>query len=196
MSKKILVVDDEPDSLSLINDFLVHGGYETILCESGYDALEIIPCQKPCLVILDVIMPEINGLDVLRKIRQNPEIKKMPVVMVSALGPGIKLMLDQNEQADYYLSKPFSGKELLRIIGKILSQSDNVVCWVNYNVIRKEARVHLADCIYCNPNGASTKANWVQYSSLEVAKTDQKTNHKDYSWSTCKVCLPDNKKRE
>ncbi len=192
MSKKILVVDDEPDSLQLINDFLVREGYETILIESGLEALELLPQVHPDLVILDVVMPDINGLDVIRKIRRNPATHKAKVVMVSALGTGIKLMLRDSEQANYYMSKPFSGKELLRVVDDLLSQAEAVSCWVNYNEIRGEARIHLEDCIHCNPTDNSKGSSWRHYSSIEDAERDYEKKYSDYSWSRCKVCLRDN----
>jgi DNA-binding response OmpR family regulator len=180
--------------LDLINDFVKKDGYETVLIDSSKEALELITSIKPELVILDVIMPDINGLDVIRKIRMNPETRKIKVIMVSALGTGIKLMLEKETQADYYLSKPFSGNELRRIIDLLLNYSEDEACWVNYNEIRKVARIHKENCIHCTPTKYSKNVVWKKYVSLEKARRDQEMKYSDYSWTPCRICMkPDNK---
>ena len=186
----ILVVDDEPDSLELIDKIVKHDGYETVLANSGFKALEIIGSTKPELVILDVIMPEMNGLDVIRQIRMNKKTRRTKVIMLSALGSGIQLMLEKKNQADYYMSKPFSAKELSRVVDSLLRYEKDEVCWVNYNEIRKMARVHKETCIHCSPNSNNGNGvEWKRYTSIEVAEADCRKQYPDYAWSPCKICL-------
>lgn len=118
----ILIVDDDVDSLELIDRYVKYGGYESIIVESGHEAIEIIKKHKPEAIILDAVMPEITGLDVIRWLKKNEETKNIPIVMVSALGNEIKLILEDQAQANHYLSKPFSGKELLLVLDRLINQ--------------------------------------------------------------------------
>ena len=186
----MLIVDDELDSLSLINEFVIKGGYDTFLANSGQEALEVVESLKPEIILLDAVMPEINGLDVLRKIKMSKETQRIPVIMISALGPGIKLMLSKETQADYYMSKPFSGKELLLAIDNLLNTSFDEECWVNYNDIRRVARVHKNGCIHCTPNSDNSKnVVWKKYPSQDNARAEFKRSYQGYSWSPCKICM-------
>lgn len=119
----VLIVDDDPDSLELIDRYVKYGGYESLIVDSGVEAIEIVKKEKPEAIILDAVMPEVTGLDVIRWAKKNEETRDIPIIMISALGQEIKLILDEETQADHYFSKPFSGKELLIILDKLVNQN-------------------------------------------------------------------------
>ena len=81
---KVLVVDDDKDSLDLINEVLLEAGYEVICASSGPDAVKILQDTKPVVVILDIMMPGMNGFAVLEGIRASPHLKAIPVIIVTA----------------------------------------------------------------------------------------------------------------
>lgn len=184
----VMIVDDDPDSLDLIDRYVKSISYETYLVGSGDEAIELAELHKPDAMILDAIMPEVNGLDVLRALKRKKKTRNIPVIMVSALGPGIKLMLDNDTQADYYMSKPFSGKELKLVLRKLITDNDEIVCWVSFNDIRKESRAHVDGCIHVDK--AKLKANptnWKKYSSFETAQFE--SENKGYLMNKCKQCM-------
>ena len=91
------------------------------MVQSGYEALDILEQLAPDAIILDAVMPELNGLEVIRKIKRNEGTRGIPIILISALGSDIKLMLDPDVQADYYLSKPFSGKDLQKVLNRLIN---------------------------------------------------------------------------
>lgn len=187
----VLIVDDDPDALTLINKYVSSNGYETLTASSGEETLEVLGEINPDAIILDAVMPGYNGLDVIREIKKNKETCNIPVIMVSALGPGIKLMLDEKCQADHYMSKPFSGKELNLILSKLIQENEEIDCWVNYNKIRKEARVHGTDCVHLNTDKLEQcQGNWMKYTSIETAR--QESMRKGFDLKLCKICMPGN----
>ena len=84
MAVRILVVDDEPEALKLFGYSLHRQGYEVLVAQNGMEALEIIQEHKPDLVVLDVMMPDMDGYEVCRRIRNDPEAKHLPIVMLTA----------------------------------------------------------------------------------------------------------------
>ena len=109
----ILVVDDTPQNVKLLADLLNAKGYRVITANSGKQGLEIIERERPDLVLLDVVMPEMSGYEVCRKIRAMPETAVLPVVMVTALDPGQERVKGIEAGADDFLSKPINQPELL-----------------------------------------------------------------------------------
>src|SRR6266403_497302 len=85
--EKILVVDDTPKNVKLLADLLSVKGYSVVTAESGREALVQLEAESPDLVLLDVVMPEMSGYEVCQKIRANPTMAMLPVVMVTALDP-------------------------------------------------------------------------------------------------------------
>lgn len=119
--KRILVVDDEVDILDLTRLYLEAAGYLVEAVETGEEALQRIVKGRPDLLLLDVILPGVSGLDVLRRIRGDPRTRSMRVVLFSALGPDVEMMLKPSEAADGYLGKPFSRELLLRRVESALA---------------------------------------------------------------------------
>ncbi|MBT3284189.1 response regulator [Candidatus Bathyarchaeota archaeon] len=110
---QILVVDDELDILEMTRIMLESSGFEVITASDGEKALEIVEEKTIDLILLDAVMPGIHGLDVCRALKRNPKTKIIPIIIFSALGTGVDMMLDDQDKADAYLSKPFTRKILL-----------------------------------------------------------------------------------
>ncbi len=121
-SKKVLIVDDEPDTLELIKLVLESDGFKTQLAMSGKEALVQIAASKPDLVLLDIMMPDMDGWDVFRKIKEkNPEI---PIAILTAKSQNIDKLLGLYVlKANDYIIKPFGKNELIDKVKKLTGSS-------------------------------------------------------------------------
>lgn len=108
--QKILIVDDEKEIRDLIEIYLKSEGYETLKAADGEEALKILSMEEPDLIILDVMMPKMNGIDACLKIREE---RQMPIIMLSAKSEDVDKILGLNMGADDYLTKPFNPLELI-----------------------------------------------------------------------------------
>ncbi|HEX2933608.1 MAG TPA: response regulator, partial [Candidatus Binatia bacterium] len=128
---KILVVDDTAKNVKLLADLLAVKGYGVVTAESGQEALAKLEAEKPDLVLLDVVMPEMSGYEVCQKIRENPATRILPVVMVTALDPAEERVKGLDAGADDFLTKPINRAELLarvRSLLRIKELQDQVQC--------------------------------------------------------------------
>ena len=121
---KILVVEDEPDIRKLINYNLTQDHYKVIEAESGDQALKLIQRDKPNLVILDLMMPGMSGLEVCRTLRGQVETAKLPILMLTAKAGEADRVLGLELGADDYLAKPFSPRELVARVRAILRRAN------------------------------------------------------------------------
>jgi len=122
MAKKILVVDDEIDLLKLVKRCLERCNYKISTAESGEEALNKIYAESPDLVILDINMPNMSGLEVCKRIRTDPLYKKMRIVMLTVKAADTDKVKGLNIGADEYLAKPFIPKELVLRVKNILGE--------------------------------------------------------------------------
>jgi two-component system alkaline phosphatase synthesis response regulator PhoP len=121
---RILVVDDESNILELIRYNLEKEGYGVLAATDGNAALEMARRERPDLILLDVMLPGVDGLSACRLLRQNEETRKIPIIMISARGEELDKVLGLEIGADDYVTKPFSNRELLarikaRLRGKL-----------------------------------------------------------------------------
>lgn len=121
--KTILIVDDEPDIVNLTEKFLKLGEFDTLTCNNGRDALEIIEekYQDISLVLLDIMMPGTSGYSVLKEIKENEKYKHIIVILFTVKSFNEDIQKGKKLGADGYLTKPFSGKELLKYVQEKLA---------------------------------------------------------------------------
>jgi DNA-binding response OmpR family regulator len=119
----ILVVDDEPEIRDLVSYNLTREGYRVLSEADGEAGLERVFRSAPDLVILDLLLPKMNGLDVLQAIRAEPRTRALPILLLTARATEMDKLVGFQRGADDYLTKPFSPKELVARVGAILRRS-------------------------------------------------------------------------
>jgi len=120
MAHRILIVDDEPSIVISLQYLMGREGYEVAVAGDGEAALQAVAAHPPDLVILDVMMPRLNGFDVCRRIRAEPRWKGVRVLMLTAKGREVEMARGLELGADAYVTKPFSTKELVAEIRRLL----------------------------------------------------------------------------
>jgi DNA-binding response OmpR family regulator len=124
VAEKILVVDDDREMVELIELFLSNAGFLTLSAYSGEEALEKTFKEKPDLILLDIMMPKIDGWEVLRRIKNDPEVQNTPVAFITARTQNIDKMIGLSVmKAAGYITKPFSKQELLTEVRRILAET-------------------------------------------------------------------------
>lgn len=122
MAKKILVVDDEPDAVDLVQFNLKNAGYEVVTAADGAEALRMARNFCPDLVLLDVMLPEIDGLEVCKMLRRDTATAGIPIIMLTAKAAEIDRVLGLELGADDYVTKPFSPRELMLRVKNLLQR--------------------------------------------------------------------------
>ena len=120
MPEKILVVDDEKDLLELVEYNLGKEGYKVLTAENGIDALKAAKKEYPSLIVLDIMLPGMQGLEVLRELKKRPESQHIPVILLTAKGEELDKVLGLELGADDYVTKPFSPRELVARVKAVL----------------------------------------------------------------------------
>jgi two-component system phosphate regulon response regulator PhoB len=123
MKTKILVVDDEPDALELIEVNLKAAGYEVVSAANGQQALAKALAVLPALVLLDVMLPEVDGLEVCKSLRHDPKTSFIPIIMLTARAAEIDRVVGLELGADDYITKPFSPRELVLRVKNLLKRA-------------------------------------------------------------------------
>jgi two-component system phosphate regulon response regulator PhoB len=121
----ILVIDDEPDILELIRYNLDKHGYEVTCVPSGEEALINLRQQHPDLVVLDLMLPDVDGLDVCKTMKRDTQLSRIPIIMLTARGEEVDVVTGLELGADDYLTKPFSPRVLLARIKAVLRRKQS-----------------------------------------------------------------------
>ena len=119
----VLVVDDNPDSIRIVQTILKGSGYEVASAMSGAAALDSIAARPPAVILLDVMMPGMSGLEVLERLRDQTRNAPIPVILVTAKTQDEDVIAGYRYGADYYIPKPFTSKQLLYGIRLVLGES-------------------------------------------------------------------------
>jgi DNA-binding response OmpR family regulator len=124
MKRKILVVDDEPDAVELIEFNLCQAGFDVSTAADGAEALKKAREVRPDLIVLDVMLPEMSGLEVCKVLRRDPATAAVPIIMLTARAAEVDRVVGLEIGADDYVTKPFSPRELVLRIRKILERGE------------------------------------------------------------------------
>ncbi len=122
----ILLVEDEDHIAHMISFKLTNGGHDVVRARDGAEALELTAARRPSLVLLDVMIPVLNGFEVLRRLKADPELASVPVMLVTAKGQERDVVEGLNTGAADYLVKPFSLKELAARVDRLLQRAATV----------------------------------------------------------------------
>ena len=121
-NKRILVVDDEPDVTELVKYKLEQEGYTCDIINDPLDFISKARTIKPDLILLDIMMPELNGLQLCKIIRSDPQMQSTPIIFLTARGEAEDRVKGLETGADDYVAKPFNTKELILRVGKVISR--------------------------------------------------------------------------
>ena len=121
--EKILVIDDEENILELIRFNLENNGYKVLLASNGLDAIKLVKSESPQLVLLDLMLPGMDGYQVCKEIRRDNAISNIPIIMITAKGEEIDKVLGLELGADDYITKPFSIRELIARVKAVLRRT-------------------------------------------------------------------------
>jgi two-component system alkaline phosphatase synthesis response regulator PhoP/two-component system response regulator VicR len=125
MPKKILAVDDERHIVRLVEVNLQRAGYEVVTAYDGREALEKVQSENPDLVVLDVMMPYMDGFEVLKNLKADPATAEIPVIMLTAKAQDADVFKGWQSGVDCYLTKPFNPMELLTFVKRIFDSLGN-----------------------------------------------------------------------
>ena len=131
--KTILIVDDEAKILRLARDYFEHAGFEVLTTETGTDALAAARQARPDLIVLDLGLPDLDGLDVTRALRKESNV---PLIMLTARGDESDKLVGLELGADDYLTKPFSPKELVARVRAVLRRTESALSTPRQELIR------------------------------------------------------------
>ena len=119
---RILVVDDNDDVRRIIAHMLRQHGFEVVTAADGMRALEAVAESRPDAVVLDIMMPEVSGLDALKHLREHAETAAIPVLLVTALDRDTDVIAGYQAGGDYYITKPFTATQLLYAVDLVLNR--------------------------------------------------------------------------
>ena len=124
MTRKILTCDDEKHIVRLIQVNLERQGYEVITAYNGAECLQKVKEDRPDLIVLDVMMPEMTGFEVLEALKKNPETESIPVIMLTARAQDSDVLRGWQSGVECYLTKPFNPMELIAFVKRIFAMPD------------------------------------------------------------------------
>ncbi len=149
MSKKLVVIEDDQDITRLVTHYLTKEGYAVKSSQDGIRGLQLIKQEKPDLVILDLMLPEMDGLEVCKRLRADPKTSALPIIVLTAKGEESDKIVGLELGADDYVTKPFSPKELVARVKALFRRSERQVeesthhryGQISLDVARHEVRV-------------------------------------------------------
>jgi DNA-binding response OmpR family regulator len=124
MSPKVLIVDDEPNIVIPLQFLMEQNGYQTLVAQSGEEALEMISKEKPDLILLDIMLPGVDGFEVCEIVRLNPEWRHTRVIFLTAKGRDVDIAKGMILGADEYITKPFSNQQIVASVKKLLEKPE------------------------------------------------------------------------
>jgi two-component system phosphate regulon response regulator PhoB len=127
VNQRILVVDDEPDAVELVEFNLKNAGFDVVTAADGADALKKARTFSPDLIVLDLMLPEVDGLEVCKILRRDPATAGVPIIMLTAKAAEIDRVLGLELGADDYITKPFSPRELVLRVKSLLRRGQTAV---------------------------------------------------------------------
>jgi two-component system alkaline phosphatase synthesis response regulator PhoP len=185
---KFLIVDDEQDIVELLSYNLEKEGFSTVKAYDGEAALGLVSSEKPDLMILDLMLPKMNGLDVCKAIRHNPETANLPIIMLTAKANEVDKIIGLEIGADDYVTKPFSIQELIarvRTVLRRLQYSSDKTGKEEFKY--KELAVNYASCLVQvsgNPVALSpTELKILFFLSRNPGKVYSRSQIIDHVWS-------------
>jgi len=122
-NKTIMVVDDNPDIITIVKTILEGKGFKVLSASSGAELLNMLKNQKPDLIILDIMMPEMDGLEVLSRLKAASDTATIPVILLTAKVQYEDVLGGYKLGADYYITKPFTSTQLVNGINLLLGES-------------------------------------------------------------------------
>ena len=126
MPKEILIVDDEPSIVVPIQFLMEQQGYSVLVAENGEDALDMIYKYKPDLILLDIMLPRIDGYEVCEIVRLNPEYRNIKIIFLTAKGREVEIAQGLALGANAYIVKPFSNTELVAKVQELLNNTNEI----------------------------------------------------------------------
>lgn len=131
MSAKILIVDDDPDMVELLRFALTEAGYSACTATTGMEALAEAQRSSPDLVVLDLLLPEMNGFNVCENLRRNPATASVPIIMMTVLPGQFPRLVGVEAGVNAYVNKPFQTQDLIACVGGLLGGSSKASNPVN-----------------------------------------------------------------
>ncbi|MDP4857535.1 MAG: response regulator [Desulfobacterales bacterium] len=122
MPKKVLIVDDEPSIIVPLQFLMEQNGYETSVAFSGEEAIETVAASHPNLILLDIMLPIIDGFEVCQRVRENPEWNDIRIILLTAMGSEASIAKGLALGADAYITKPFSNSEVIAKVKELICQ--------------------------------------------------------------------------
>jgi two-component system alkaline phosphatase synthesis response regulator PhoP len=120
MAQKILIVDDEPSIIVALQFLMEQNGYETLVAFSGEEAMEVVAQHRPDLILLDIMLPVVDGFEVCQRVREKAEWKDIRIVLVTALDRESNVAKGLALGADAYVTKPFANADLIAKVKELL----------------------------------------------------------------------------
>ena len=159
---KVLIVDDVPTNVMLVQAILKKEGYTLLTCDSGTKALRIANEKHPNLILLDIMMPEMDGYEVLQHLKSNPETTDIPVIIMSALSDMQSIVKGYQLGATEYVTKPFQREELLKRVAHRYEL---------YSIKRIKAELaQIAECLSVRGFLGSFKAKLAEFAENPICK--------------------------